>query len=158
MFSFVFLDLDESSNLDTTKTKTNLENCKLVGKNVIQCCRNKNYWEYVLKALFLSYHDFLQTCIVQCYGILQCIQNNVASITRKYMFFFTPPQFCGGVIFSLQFVCVCVCESVCLTLFVNKFQLNGCTDSDEVFTKWLLTALSRTLLKVLTFGQRSRSQ
>ena len=118
LFSFVFLDLDESSNLDTTKTKTNLENCKSVGKNVIQCCRNKNYWEYVLKALFLSYHDFLQTCIVQCYGILQCIQNNVASITRKYMvsfflFFFTPPRFRWGVIFSLQFVCVCVCLCVC---------------------------------------------
>ena len=46
--------------------------------------------------------------------------------------FFTPPRNRGGVIFSLQFVCVsvclcvcvsvclCVCVSVCPALFVNK--------------------------------------
>ena len=33
----------------------------------------------------------------------------------------TPPRNRGGVIFSLQFVCVCVCLSVCVSGFlVNK--------------------------------------
>ena len=107
LFSFVFLDLDESSNLDTDKT--NLENSKLVGKNVAETRITGNT---VLKALFLSYHDLLQTCR---HGILQCIQKKkkIALITRKYMlFFFTPPRNRGGVIFLLQFVCVCL--SVCL--------------------------------------------
>ena len=35
-------------------------------------------------------------------------------------FFFTPPRNRGGVIFSLQFVSVCVCLSVCPALLVNK--------------------------------------
>ena len=115
-----------------------------------------------------SYHIMtsFRHALYNDYGIQQCIQNNVASITRKYMvsffYFFTPPRFRGGVIFSLQFVCVCVClcvcESVCLTLFVNKFQSNGCTDLDEVFTKGLFSSLAQTLLKWVTLGQRSRSQ
>ena len=41
-------------------------------------------------------------------------------------FFITPPQNRGGVILSLQFVCVpvcqCVCVTVCPALLVNKFQ------------------------------------
>ena len=58
-------------------------------------------------------------------------------------------------------VCVCVCVSVCLCVrhfLWTKFQLNGCTDLDAVFTKWLLTALAQTLLNLVTLGQRSRSQ
>ena len=68
--------------------------------------------------------------------------------------FITPPRNRGGVIFSLQFVCVCVCESVCQ---LTKFKPNECTDLDLVFVKWFLTALARTLLKLLTLGRRSRS-
>ena len=66
----------------------------------------------------------------------------------------------GGVIFSLQFVClcVCVCLSVCLSVLWTKFQSNGCTDLEAVFAKWLLPALARTLLNLVTLGQRSRSQ
>ena len=75
--------------------------------------------------------------------------------------FFTPPRNRGGVIFSLQFVCVCVC--VCLYVCVQlclwtKFQPNGCTDLDAVFAKRLLSTLAQTLLKLVTLGQRSRSQ
>ena len=60
-------------------------------------------------------------------------------------------------------VCLCVHVSVCVCLCVRhflwtKFQPNGCTDLDAVFTKWLLTALARTLLNLVTLGQRSRSQ
>ena len=52
----------------------------------------------------------------------------------------TPPRNRGGVIFSLQFVCVsvcvCVCVCVCPALFLwTKFQPNGYTYFDAVFTK-----------------------
>ena len=68
--------------------------------------------------------------------------------------FFTPPRNRGGVIFSLQFVCVCVCPEFLWT----KFQPNGCTDLDAVFAKWLLTTLAQILLKLVTLGQMSRSR
>ena len=76
--------------------------------------------------------------------------------------FFTPPRNRGWVIFSLQFVslCVCVCLSVCLCVrkfLWTKFQPSGCIDLDAVFAKWLLPALARTLLILVTLGQRSRS-
>ena len=75
---------------------------------------------------------------------------------------FTPPRNRGGVIFSLQFVCVCVCVSVCLSvcpIFLwTKFQPNGSTDLDAVFAKWLLITLARTLLNLMILGQRSRSR
>ena len=49
-------------------------------------------------------------------------------------------------------VCVSVCLCVCPTLLVNK--IPGCTDLDAVSTIWL----ARILLKLVTLGQRSRSQ
>ena len=71
----------------------------------------------------------------------------------------TPPRNRGGVIFSLQFVCVCLSVSLFVRLCLwTKFQPNGWTDLDAVFAKWLLTALARTLLKLVTLGQRSKSQ
>ena len=58
--------------------------------------------------------------------------------------------------FSLS-VCVSVC--LCVRYFLwTKFQPNECTDLDAVFAKWLLLALARTLLNLVTLGQRSRSQ
>ena len=54
-------------------------------------------------------------------------------------------------------VCLCVCECGRLSLW-TKFQPNGWTDLDAVFAKWLLTALAQTLLKLVSLGQRSRSQ
>ena len=74
---------------------------------------------------------------------------------------FAPPLNRGGVIFSLQFVCVSVCVCVCVsvrTFLWTKFQPNGCTDLDAVFAKWLLPLLAQTLLNLVTLGQRSRSQ
>ena len=38
----------------------------------------------------------------------------------EFHFFVTPPRNRGGVIFSLQFVCVSVCVSVCPAPLVNK--------------------------------------
>ena len=55
-------------------------------------------------------------------------------------------------------LCVCVCVSVCPDFLWTKFQSNGCTDLDAVFAKWLLTALTQTLLKLVTLSQRSRSR
>ena len=46
-------------------------------------------------------------------------------------------------------VCLCVCVS---GILVNKIP----ADLNAVFAKWLLTTLARTLLKLVTLGQRSR--
>ena len=62
---------------------------------------------------------------------------------------FTPPQNRGGVIFSLQFVCVSVCLCVRLCL-LTKFQPNGCTDLDAVLAKRLFSTLAQNLLKLVT--------
>ena len=71
-----------------------------------------------------------------------------------YAIVITPPRNRGGVIFSLQFVCVsvclCVCLSVCPKFLWTKFQPNGCTDLDAVFAKWLLTILAQNLLNLVT--------
>ena len=61
---------------------------------------------------------------------------------------------CGGVIFSLQFVCVCVSNYSCEQ---NSSQTDT-PDLDAVFVKRLLSTLARTLLKFMTLGQRSMSQ
>ena len=55
-------------------------------------------------------------------------------------------------------VCLYVCVSVCPDFLWTKFQPNGCTDLDAIFAKLLLIALAQTLLKLMTFGQRSRSR
>ena len=75
-------------------------------------------------------------------------------------FFLTPTRNRGGVIFSLQFVCVsvCVCVWVSDVFLLTKFKPNGYTDFDAVFAKWLLTALAQPLLKLVILGQKSRSQ
>ena len=57
--------------------------------------------------------------------------------------FFTPPRNRGGVIFSLQFICVCVSDFSC----EKKFQPIGYTNLDAVFAKRLLSTLAWTLLK-----------
>ena len=67
----------------------------------------------------------------------------------------TPPRNRGGVIFLLQFVCLCVCVCVCVCLSVRlltKCRSNRYTDFDAVFAKQLLTAVARTLLKLVTLG------
>ena len=78
-----------------------------------------------------------------------CILLYVSSFYSKSII--TPPRNRGGVIFSLQFVCVSVC--LCVGHFLwTKFQPNGCTDLDAVFPKWLLLALAWTLLNLVTLG------
>ena len=68
----------------------------------------------------------------------------------------TPPRNRGGVIFSLQFVCVCVCVCVCLcvypTLLVNKIPAERMLRFGRNFTKSLLLALAQTLLNLVTLG------
>ena len=92
---------------------------------------------------------------------LQQVQNIDQKIKSwKLYFFVTPPRNCGGTIFTLQFVSVCVVSlSVCLCVCQwTEFQLNRCTDLDAVFAKLWLTALARILWRLVTLGQRSRSQ
>ena len=57
-----------------------------------------------------------------------------AKLTTKCLLI-TPPRHRGGFIFSLQFVCVSVCVSVCPEFLWTKFQPNGCTDLNAVFAK-----------------------
>ena len=72
------------------------------------------------------------------------------------IFFYTSTKSWRDFIFTaVLFVYVCVCVSACLS--VNKTQPKRCTDLDAVFTKWLLTTLAQTLLKLVFLGQRSRS-
>ena len=78
----------------------------------------------------------------------------------------TPPRNRGGVIFLLQFVCVCVCVcmcvcvrlcvcvSVCPALLANKIPAERMHRFERGFTKWLLPALARTQLKLVTLGNR----
>ena len=70
--------------------------------------------------------------------------------------FVTPPRNRGGVIFSLQYVCLCVCLSVCLSVC----EQNADQTATPIFTRSLLNsklliAVAQTLLKL---GPRSRSQ
>ena len=69
-------------------------------------------------------------------------------------FFNTSTKSWRGYIFTAVCLSVCVSDVFLLT----KFQPNGWTDLDAVFAKWLLTALAQSLLKLVTMGQRSRSQ
>ena len=55
-------------------------------------------------------------------------------------------------------VCVCVCLSVCPEILVNKIPAEQMHRFGRGFAKSLLLALTRTLLNIVTLGQRSRSQ
>ena len=62
-----------------------------------------------------------------------------------------------------DYIFTSVCQSVCVSvfLFVKEqifSQTGGCTGLNAVFVKWLVTELAQILLKLVTLGQRSRSQ
>ena len=79
------------------------------------------------------------------YDLLNC-DTHKHGISLK-LFIFTPPRNC---------LSVCLCVSY--VYLWSKFQPNRWIELDAVFAKWLLTALAQTLLKLMTLGQRSRSQ
>ena len=81
-------------------------------------------------------------CFLHCLGPywpwVKCqVYGDVISIFFP-IYSITSPRNRGG-LFSLQFVCVCVCVRLCLW---TKFQSNGCTDLDAVFAKRLLSTLA----------------
>ena len=81
------------------------------------------------------------------------------SLCSIYQHIFTPPRNRGGVIFSLQFVCVCVRVSVRLSVcLLARQRANHLTNFDAVFVKWCLISVVRSNLKMMTLGKRSRSQ
>ena len=111
-----------------------------------------------VKAYWHVWIDIFGVLLDERYGYIWCQNDNnetfcqiifydFINICNWILFFLTPPRNRGGVIFSLQFVCVsvclCVCLSVCPTRLVNKipaermhrfarcFLLNGC------FPHWL---------------------
>ena len=76
----------------------------------------------------------------------------------NHISFYTSTKLWRGYIFTAVCLSFCLCTCVSDVCLWTKFQPNGWTDSDAVFAKWLLPALARTLLKLVTLGQRSRSQ
>ena len=72
----------------------------------------------------------------------------------------------GGIIFYLFCLalraCVCVavrvCIGMCVCVSVNKIPAKWMHWFGREFAKWLLTALARILLKLVTFGWRSSRQ
>ena len=78
--------------------------------------------------------------------------------SKDYVFtFYTSTKSWRSYIFTA--VCLCVCVCLCVRLFLwTKFQSNIWTDLEAVFAKRLLSALAWTLFKLVTLGQRSRSQ
>ena len=86
----------------------------------------------------------------------------VINIVQVSFFFLELREFVEGLYFHFSMsVCLCIRVSVCLCVrhfLWTKFQPNGCTDLDAVFTKWLIPALAQTLLNLVTLGQRSSSQ
>ena len=79
----------------------------------------------------------------------------------RYLLFsnYTSTKSWRGYIFTAVCLYVCLCVSVCpIPCLSTKFQPNKSTDLNAIFAKWLLLALAQTLLKLVTLGQRSRSQ
>ena len=81
-------------------------------------------------------------------------------ILQKHKYdIFTPQRHRRGLFFTAVCLCarlpgcVCVCPDVSLW---TKFQPNGCSDFDAGFAKRLLTALSRTLSKLVTLGKKGK--
>ena len=95
------------------------------------------------------------------YQRLVSATDNLKLMTRRLLSFYTSTKSWRGYIFTAVCLCVClsVCVCVCPALFLwTKFQPNGYTDLDAVFAKQLHSTLARTLLKLVTLGQRSRSK
>ena len=72
--------------------------------------------------------------------------------------YYTSTKSWRGYIFNAVCLCVCLSVCVCPAFFLwTKFQPNRYTDLDAIFTNRLLSLLARTLLKLVTLGQRLRS-
>ena len=121
-------------------------------QNTFRVCSN---FEVIVRILVFG------ICWNNAYFSFDCL---VVKFKLRTFYIFTSPRNRGGVIFSLQFVCMSVCLCVCLSVCVSgsflwtKFQPNRYTDLDAVFAKHLHSTLARTLLKLVTFGQKWRSQ
>ena len=126
-----------------------------------------NYWSCLANYYTHRHHTWYQGTIQKTTSFLPWLKVKVTtqgqwSQTWRCLrslnasCFFTPPRNRGGVIFSLQSVClsVCLCVCMCVRQFLwTKFQPNGFTDLDAVFANGLLNTLARTLLKLVTLGQ-----
>ena len=108
------------------------------------CQRQTNSHEFYQNQLHL-YMNFQHIYQVLSNSVQEiwCSKKHSDTFTSSYkiyiMLIFTPPRNRGGVIFSLQFVCVWVCVSVCVSNFSceqnssrtdapiwTRFSLNGC--------------------------------
>ena len=92
------------------------------------------------------------------HSIYRKYKQNTCKINRKRIVFafLHLHEIVEGLYFHCSLsVCVCVCPA---ELLLTKIKPNEWTDLDAVFAKWLLPALARTLLNLVTLGQRSRSQ
>ena len=122
---------------------------------MVPACETNNFLFFFPSAFLLCmFFNFLwqlmKTSLFQITRLFDIIISFACVLIYFKQFFFfvhiviTPPRNRGGVIFSLQFVCVSVC--LCVRHFLlTKFQPNGCTNLDAVFAKWLLPALAQTI-------------
>ena len=62
----------------------------------------------------LTANDTITMAVLDENNLPSLAYNDEVNITYKILVLLTPPRFQGGVIFSLQFVCVHVCLCVCL--------------------------------------------
>ena len=149
-------------NWSTSRWTWNGTHCRF-GFRLIQFGCFKALWFYLVQisTLFVTYLSFLHERYLAFTPSKYLSGTHSRSVlichgTFSKSSFITHPQNRGGVIFSLQSVYVSVCGCVCLSLGLSvcqwtKFHPNGCTNLDAVFTKWLLTALAGTLLKLVNF-------
>ena len=89
---------------------------------------------------------------LQCCDIAVCGPCMATYITEKVNFYTSTKSWRGYIFTS---VCLCVCECA---LRVNKIPAEWENRFGRGFAKWLITALAQTRLKLVTLGQRSRSQ
>ena len=135
---------------------------------------DKEDWKilYSVNITFLRYRfNTFQECqsLYVLYCLLKWIWSNRYFLIYRQMLFFVSPctkigfnrycnkhWFCGASphIFPLQYVSVCVCLSVCISV-INSSRTDALILT--FFVKWLLTLLVQIFLKLVTLSQRSRS-
>ena len=104
---------------------------------------NRLYWIKMVRAAIVVLYMALQNCIGK---IIFETSNKFRFCNVFYSYvFFTPPRNHGGIIFSLQFVCVCV--SVCVAVRLNSCEKNSSRTDEQIWTRFSLNGCLEHWLK-----------